>query len=372
MEPYYIKRRKLIRTIASTVTSILVTDNDDRKTPIPYHNSILTGQLYHDEIMATNNMDRFKDITRCPTKETYNELISCLENNGGLKSSRHISSSEKVLTFIELVRKEKNPIRAVAERFQHSLSTTSDTIHEVKDAIIKCFPLEVRQPNANAPVHPSISNNYRFNNYFDDAIGAIDGSFSDIAVDKDDANNVSFVCRKGYHAFNNFGCVDFDMIFTYFRGGWEGCAHDSKLYTDACLHGLRRRLNEFYLGDGAFTLTMYCLTPYKGVRYHLKEFEKAGCAPSNMKELFNLRHATARNVIERTYGVLKKQFPILNSMPGYSIEDQVQLTLCCVFLYNFIRRRNINWQFADDDDNDDDSDDDDDDDDDNDDDDDID
>ena len=39
------------------------------------------------------------------------------------------------------------------------------------------------------------------------------------------------------------------------------------------------------------------ITPYRGVRYHLKEYGRRG--PENEKELFNLRHASLRNEIER-------------------------------------------------------------------------
>ncbi|KAI3701264.1 hypothetical protein L2E82_45915 [Cichorium intybus] len=47
----------------------------------------------------------------------------------------------------------------------------------------------------------------------------------------------------------------------------------------------------------------------RGVRYHLKEYSTR--APENSKELFNLRHASLRNAIERAFGVLKKRFPII-------------------------------------------------------------
>jgi DDE superfamily endonuclease len=51
------------------------------------------------------------------------------------------------------------------------------------------------------------------------------------------------------------------------------------------------------------------ITPYRGERYHLKEYSKN--PPQNHRELFNLRHASLRNSIERAFGVLKKCFPII-------------------------------------------------------------
>jgi hypothetical protein len=49
------------------------------------------------------------------------------------------------------------------------------------------------------------------------------------------------------------------------------------------------------------------MTPYRRVRYHLKEVRQAGLKPENAKELFNLQHSSLRNVIKRIFGVLKRQ-----------------------------------------------------------------
>ena len=53
------------------------------------------------------------------------------------------------------------------------------------------------------------------------------------------------------------------------------------------------------------------IPPYKGVCYHVKEYSRN--PPRNMQELFNLRHVSLRNAIEKVFGVLKKQFPIIAS-----------------------------------------------------------
>ena len=97
----------------------------------------------------------------------------------------------------------------------------------------------------------------------------------------------------------------------------------------------------FYLGDAGYGLTLWCLTPFRGVRYHLKEWEAAIAAnilPKNAKELYNMRHSSLRNVIERIYGVVKARFPILRDMPhGYTIETQSNIVLSAFLIHNFIR-----------------------------------
>ena len=59
-------------------------------------------------------------------------------------------------------------------------------------------------------------------------------------------------------------------------------------------------------------------------------------SPSNKKELFNLCHASAQNVIKKIFGVLKKWFHILLLPPEYTLEIQawIPATLCAI--HNFI------------------------------------
>ena len=59
--------------------------------------------------------------------------------------------------------------------------------------------------------------------------------------------------------------------------------------------------------------------------------------PQTPQELFNLRHAKARNVIERVFGVLKKRFPVLTSPAPYSIDFQRDIVIALCTVHNFIR-----------------------------------
>ena len=68
-------------------------------------------------------------------------------------------------------------------------------------------------------------------------------------------------------------------------------------------------VGKYFLVDAGYTNGPGFLAPYRGTRYHLNEW--IGNTPQNYKELFNLRHASARNVIERSFGVLKKRWSIL-------------------------------------------------------------
>ncbi|XLS74164.1 hypothetical protein HN51_031029 [Arachis hypogaea] len=95
-------------------------------------------------------------------------------------------------------------------------------------------------------------------------------------------------------------------------------------------------LGKCYLGDIRFMLKPGILTPYRGVQYHLKEYSIH--EPQNPKELFNNRHSSSRNVIERCFGVLKKRFPVIagDTKPYYLFETMRDIFLACCILHNFL------------------------------------
>lgn len=55
-----------------------------------------------------------------------------------------------------------------------------------------------------------------------------------------------------------------------------------------------------------------------------------------MKELYNLRHASARNVVERIFGVIKARWSILTHPPHYNMHVQAKIPAALVALHNFI------------------------------------
>ena len=131
------------------------------------------------------------------------------------------------------------------------------------------------------------------------------------------------------------------MTWSYVLAGWEGCAHDGKVLEDALEKGLPTFPGFYYLGDAGYALTWFCLTPYRGVRYHLREWAAGNRRPQTREELFNLRHASLRNVVERGYGTIKKRFPILEKMNPYPFRKQVDIVNVAFMINNFIRKNNL-------------------------------
>ncbi|KAF7972769.1 hypothetical protein HWV62_16922 [Athelia sp. TMB] len=59
--------------------------------------------------------------------------------------------------------------------------------------------------------------------------------------------------------------------------------------------------------------------------------------PRSREELFNLRHASARNVIERIFGVLKRRYRILSIAPEFNLGIQSRIPCALAAVHNFIR-----------------------------------
>jgi hypothetical protein len=133
---------------------------------------------------------------------------------------------------------------------------------------------------------------------------------------------------------------DFDTRFTFVVAGWLGSVHDMRVFKDAIgKYGDRfphPREGKFYLVDSGYPNQICYLAPYKGTKYHLPEFRQ-GPMPRGRKENFNYAHSSHRNVIERSFGVLKMKWRTLLDLPRYPMAKQSRIIMGCMALHNFIR-----------------------------------
>ncbi|XP_068466573.1 uncharacterized protein [Phaseolus vulgaris] len=240
--------------------------------------------------------ERCRDIIRM-SPEAFINLCQRIRGTDMVKDAFRSIVEEQVAKFLHIIGYNvKN--RSVSFFFHRSGETVSRHFHNVLKAILMMHGEFLIQP-AGTEVEPHILNNNRFFPYFKDCLGAIDGTHVRVKVPRVDAPR--FRGRKDWPTQNVFA---------------------------AC---------KYYLGDAGFMLKTQVITPYRGVRYHLKEYSRRG--PQNARELFNHRHSSLRNVIERTFGVLKKRFPIIISgtEPHYSVDTMTDIVLACCILHNFLR-----------------------------------
>ncbi|KAL5701358.1 hypothetical protein ACHQM5_026703 [Ranunculus cassubicifolius] len=285
------------------------------------------------ERMFSESDRHCRDMLRM-NRVSFSRLCERLEGKG-LAPSRWVGVKEQVAMFLLIVGHDTR-VRFGAFTVIRSSETLHRHFHNVLRAILKLGRNYIRQ--ATRSCSPARSGNPHpwAMRYFKNCLGAIDGSFMPAMVPMEDQPR--YRNRKGDIAHNVLATCTFDMKFTYILAGWEGSAHDTRLLRSAMTHRrdkLKVPKDKYYLGDAGFPLVPGFLVPYRGVRYHLAEQE--GNTPQTAKELFNLRHSSLRNVIERSFGLLKKRFAYLRTSPFYGVDTQVNLIIACCILHNFLR-----------------------------------
>ncbi|KAL0385654.1 UNVERIFIED_CONTAM: hypothetical protein Sradi_2959700 [Sesamum radiatum] len=196
--------------------------------------------------------------------DAFCRLCYLLEQLGGLKATRNVPIAEQVAIFLNiLAHHTKN--RVVKYNFKRSGRTISKHFH----AVLKLHPVLLATPTAGC-------------------LGVLDGTYIHVKVPE--AEKGRYWNRKGDISVNVLGVCDRDMKFIYVLTGWEGSAADSRVLRDAINrhNGLKVPTGNYYLCDNGYTNGDGFLTPYRGVRYHLKEWETNQSGPQNHQELYNM------------------------------------------------------------------------------------
>ena len=253
---------------------------------------------------------------------------------------------EEKLAFVLYMLSHNSSYEDLQLMFSHSNDTFHHhIIHFFKKVLPVLSHHFIKPPNPNQ-VHPHIEENPRFYPFFKNCLGAIDGTHIPITIASHKA--APFRNRKGTLSINVMVACDFDLKFTFISSGWEGSATDSRVLKSAMSKGFQVPPGKFYLVDGGYANTPSFLAPYRGVRYHLKEFGSGRRRTQNPKELFNHRHAVLRNHVERALGVLKKRFPILKVGTLHMLENQVKLRIITAVFHNVIKELNGDEEWLDD------------------------
>ncbi|KAM6587387.1 hypothetical protein CsatA_009992 [Cannabis sativa] len=264
-------------------------------------------------------------------RQTFQRLCHILSTRENLRKTRNVSIEEMVAMFLYiLAHHHKN--RVVGFSFKRSGKTISKYFHECLKAMIRCQKKIWRTPE---PIlATSIDPRWK---WFKNCLGALDGTY--IRVRVPEADKPRYRTRKGEIATNVLGVCSQDMQFIYVLPGWEGSAHDGRVLRDALArrNGLRVPNGYYYLVDAGYTNGQGFLAPFRGTRYHLNDWND-GHLPNTAEEFFNMKHSSARNVIERCFGLLKMRWAILRSPSFYDMNTQRRIISVCCMLHNFIRR----------------------------------
>ncbi|XP_021733156.1 uncharacterized protein LOC110699977 [Chenopodium quinoa] len=162
-------------------------------------------------------------------------LCNDLSSKYGLKASGNMSIVEKVCILLYALAQGVSN-RVLCERFQRSGDTISRVIHEV------LYSISSRK----------------------DAIGCIDGTHIEACIPE--AQQMPYRGRKGIPTFNVLAACDFDMCFTFVSAGWEGSAHDTRVFLHAIENPEMKfptpSQGKYYLADKGYPDRRGYLVPY--------------------------------------------------------------------------------------------------------------
>ncbi|KAJ9535563.1 hypothetical protein OSB04_un001303 [Centaurea solstitialis] len=209
----------------------------------------------------------------------FEVLCEMLKTRGGFLDEGNVTIEEQVATFVNiLAHYTKN--RCIQVRFYRSGETISRYVHRVLCALLRLEDILFKKPT---PVTDDCSDS-RWK-WFKGCLGAIDGTYIEVTVPESDKTKVSN--KKGTYCNKCIRCS----------------STDSRVLRDAITrhNGLKVPIGNYYLADAGYINGEGFLAPYRGTRYHLREWENGGRVPTNKEEYFNMKHSQAGNIIERMY-----------------------------------------------------------------------
>ncbi|KAL7199811.1 hypothetical protein ACSBR2_022001 [Camellia fascicularis] len=221
-------------------------------------------------------------------------LLCGLVGSVGLSDSKYVVLEEQVAMFFNVIAHHtKN--RKIKFNFMRSGQTVSKHFNNVLKAVLRLHGLLLKKPE---PITANCTDD-RWS-CFQNCLGALDGTYVKVlapAIDK------PRVLRDAISRPN----------------------------------GLKVPTGHYYLVDAGYTNGEGFLAPYRGQRYHLSTWREGG-APTTPQEFFNMRHSSARNVIERCFGLLKIRWAILRTYSYFPIKTQFRIITACCLLHNLIQR----------------------------------
>jgi hypothetical protein len=162
--------------------------------------------------------------------DVFYSLHTLLRQKYGLQSTRKMSSIEALAMFLWMCGAPQS-MRQADNRFERSLATCSRKFDKVVSSVMKLAVDIIRPKDPNFSTTHSRLQSDSFAPYFNNCIGAIDGTHVPVIVPTDKV--VQYTGRKGFTSQNVLAVCDFDMRFTFVLDGWPGSVDDMRVFNDA-------------------------------------------------------------------------------------------------------------------------------------------
>ncbi|KAH7845955.1 hypothetical protein Vadar_007940 [Vaccinium darrowii] len=254
------------------------------------------GEAYTN-FLLNGNPHTMADLLRVDSF-TFVSLVGLIVERGHIDWNRKRLSVEVSLAMFLYICSLNHRMRTTADRFQCSTDTVHLHFKYMVRALCNVAPLVIHTPDMNE-VPAKIVNDRRFNPWFENCAGAIDGTHVDAWVPT--SREGRYRGRKTVKTWNVMAICSFDGKFTFVYPGWEGSAHDSRVLAAAVADEVNNfphpLAHKFYLVDAGYPNTTGFLAPYRGQRYHKDDFDGLNTVYESAMDLFNHRHAMLRNAL---------------------------------------------------------------------------
>ena len=244
---------------------------------------------------------------------TLQEYRSSTQDTLETAGRRCIDFKTELLIFLWYIA-NKVSIRDVADRF----GVCEASVLRIRNRLCNMFIDKVMKKVIK---FPDVDKCRETANQFPGVVGAIDGTH--IRIPRPVHDGDQFFNRKVFYSFNTQVMCDFNLEFIDVFTGFPGRVHDARVFHKSPIPEFLSNLpNEFHiLGDAAYPLLINLLTPFReisGMPLHQTKYNKI--------------HSRARQVVERSIGILKGRFRKLKDLEMVNLEMmcKVIISACCV------------------------------------------
>lgn len=152
-----------------------------------------------------------------------------------------------------------------------------------------------------------------------EVVGFIDGTHIRLTHASNEEND--YYNRKGYPSIQLQVVVDNDLLTTSVYTAWPGCTHDARVLRNSALYqkaeaGALILENHHILADNAYPLKNWLISPVN---------KYGNLSPQTIR--FNEKLPSARQTIEKAFGIMRSRFRILRDMPVRNTEVICKLIL---------------------------------------------
>ncbi|XP_071582458.1 putative nuclease HARBI1 [Temnothorax nylanderi] len=243
------------------------------------------------------------------------------EMHGGRSA---VSAEKHILSFLWFAG-NKSSMRDVADRFDTAISTCETILSRVMNYLLSIAKDVIKFPN-NDEEKDELA--YRFSKIsgFPNVLGCIDGSYINIRTSKYKIRS-TYANRHDKTSLVLQGICDDKKRFIDAFTGVAGKLHDSRTFTlsfiSKNISGICQNGKYHLLGDSAYPIREYLLTPYKDYGNLIRS-----------QRIYNKKLCGTRVLIENAFGLLKSRFRQLIELQFHDVKKMSKFIMACCVLHN--------------------------------------